>query len=60
MQNPASEDFILIPNVINIIRLVSAKAEIKLLLVRSLKTRLRSTMLPLRFNFLWLLKFHKE
>ena len=66
MQNPSTEDFILIHNVNYIIRLVavnpstSATAKIKLLLARNFKRRLRSTMLPVRFNFLGLLKFHKE
>ena len=52
--------------VINTIKLVavnpatSAIAERAFSLARNLKTWLRSTMLPARFNSLALLKFHKE
>ena len=66
MQNRPTEDFILSPNVINIIKLVavnpatSAKVERTFSLARNLKTWLQSTMLPARFNSLALLKFHKE
>ena len=66
IQNHPTEDFILNPNVINIIKLVvvnptiSAIAERAFSLARNLKTWLRSTMLPARFNFLALVKFHKE
>ena len=66
MQSRHSEDFTLIPNVINIIKLVavnhatSSPAEKKKLLARNLKTWLGSTMLPAGFNSLALLKFHKE
>ena len=66
MQNCPTEDFILIPNVINIIKLVtgnpatSAIAERTFSLTRNLKTWLRSAMLPARFNSLALLKFHKQ
>ena len=66
IQNSPTEDFILIPNVINIIKLVavnptiSATAEKTFSLARNLKTRLRSKILPSRFNPLALLKFHKE
>ena len=55
MQNRPTEDFILIPKVVNIIKLVAlipATAERKFSLARNLKTCLRSTMLPARFNFL--------
>ena len=66
MLNRLNEDFILIPNVINIIKLVavnsptSATAERTFSLARNLKTWLQSTMLPARFNSVVLLKFHKE
>ena len=66
MQNRPTEDFILIPNVINIIKLVTvnpatnATAERTFSLARNLKTWLRSTMLPARFNSIALLKFPKE
>ena len=66
MQNHPTEDFILIPNAINIIRLVavnpatSATAERTFSLPRNLKTWLQSMVLPTRFNSLALLKFHKE
>ena len=66
MLNRPNEDFILIPNVINIIKLVavnsatSATAERTFSLARNLKTWLRSTMLPARVNSVALLKFHKE
>ena len=66
MQNRPTEDFILIPNVINVIKLVaanpatSATAERTFSLARNLKTWLRSMTLPARFNSLALLKFHKE
>ena len=65
-QNRPTEDFIFIPNVINIIKFVavnhatSATAERTFSLARNLKTWLRSTMLPARFNSLALLKFPKE
>ena len=66
MLNRLNEDFILIPNVINIIKLVavnsptSATAERTFSLARNLKTWLQSTMLPARFDSVALLKFHKE
>ena len=66
MQNRPTEDFILVPNVINIIKLVAvnpatiATADRTFSLARNLKTWLQSTMLPARFNFLALLKLHKE
>ena len=66
MQNRPKEDFILIPNVINNIKIVainsatSATAERTFSLARNLKTWLRSTMLPARVNSVALLKFHKE
>ena len=66
MQNRPTENFILIPNVINIIKLVavnpatSATAGRTFSLARNLKTWLQSTMLPARFNYLALLKFHQE
>ena len=66
MQNRPTEDFILIPNVINIIKLVvvnpatKSTAERTFSLARNLKTWLQSTMLPARFNSLVLLKFCKE
>ena len=66
LQNRANEDFILIPNSINIIKLVavhpatSATAERLFSLARNLNSWLQSTMLPARFNFLALLKFYKE
>ena len=56
MQNPPTENFILIPNVINIIELVNANlttnatAEITFSLARNLNTRLQSTRLPARFS----------
>ena len=56
-QNHRTEDFMLIPNIINIITLVgvnpatSATAERTFLVARNLKTWLRSTMLPARFKF---------
>ena len=66
MQNRTAEDFIFIPNVINIIKLAvvnlatSATAERTFSLSRNLKTWLWSRMLPARFNSLALLKFHIE
>ena len=66
LQNHPTEDFILLPKVINIIRLVavnpatSPTAERTFSFARNLKTWLRPTMLPARFNFLALPKFHKE
>ena len=66
MQNHHTEDFILIPNVINIIKLVavnpatSATAGRTFSLARNLNTWLRSTMLLARFNSLALLKFQRN
>ena len=66
MQNHPSEDFVFIPNVLNITKFVavnpatSATAGSTFLLARNLKTWIRSTMLPARYNSLLLLKFHKE
>ena len=66
MQNRPTEDFILIPKVINIIKLeavnpaTSATSERTFSLARNLKTWLRSTVLPAKFNSLVLLKFHRE
>ena len=66
LQNRPNEDFILIPNIINIIKLVavhpatSATAERLFSLARYLNSWLQSTMLPARFNFLALLKVYKE
>ena len=65
MQNRLTEDFIWIPNVINIIKLVafnpasSSTAWRKFSLARNLNGQLRSTMLPARFNSLELLKFQR-
>ena len=67
MQNRPTEEFIININInINIIKLVavnpaaSAIAERTFSLARNPKTKLRSKMLPARFNSLALLKFHKE
>ena len=66
MQNHPAEDFVFIPEVLNIIKFVavnpatSATAESTFLLARNLKTWIGSTMLPSRYNSLVLLKFHKE
>ena len=66
MQNRPSEDSVLIPNVVNIIKLVavspatSTTAERTFSLARNPETWLRSTMLPARFYSLALKKFHKE
>ena len=66
MKNDPTEDFILVPNIMSVIKLVvvnsatSATAERIFSLARNLKTWLRSKMLPARFRSLALLKFHKE
>ena len=66
MQNRTTEDFIFIPNVINIIKLAAlnlatnATAERTFSLARNLKTWLWPRMLPTRFNSLALLKFPIE
>ena len=66
MKNDPTEDFILVPNIISVIKLVvvnsaaSATAERILSLARNLKTWLQSTMLSTKFSSLALLKFHKE
>ena len=66
MQNHHTKDFILIPNVINVIKLVavnpatSATAGTAFSLARNLNTWLRSTMLPAIFNSLALLKFQRN
>ena len=60
------QGFILISNVISVIKLVSvnpgtsATAEGTLSLAKNMKTWLQSTMLPARFNYLALLKLHKK
>ena len=66
MQNRPTEDFILIPSVTSITKLVvvnpatKSTAERTFSLARNLKTWLWSTMLPARFSSLALLKFRKE
>ena len=66
MQNHPTDDFFLIPNLINIVKLVavnlatSGTAEVIFSLTRNLKTWMRSTMLPATFNSLALLKFHNK
>ena len=66
MKNDPTEDFILVPNIMSVIKVVavnsatSATAERIFSLARNLKTWLRSKMLPARFRSLALLKFHKE
>ena len=56
----------MIPNVINIIKLVAVNPATSETIkrtfsfARNLKAWLRSTMLPARFNYLALLKFHRE
>ena len=66
MQICPTEDCILIPSVINIIKLVavnpatSATTERTFSLSRNQKTWLQPPMLPAKFNSLAPLKFHKE
>ena len=64
-ENPPLKIFFLIPNVINIIKLVAVNPATSETIkrtfsfARNLKTWLRSTMLPARFNYLALVKFHR-
>ena len=66
MKNDHTEDFILVPNIMSVIKLVavnsatSATAERIFSLARNLKTWLRSIMLPARFRSLTPLKFYTK